>query len=341
MKDISIFQYKPESKLIVEQHEVIKPKFPVIDFHTHYMKGQDLEKEIAKFKKYGVVGIVNLGNFWGDTLDEILEFTGEYHDNIITFGSVDFSKIDEPDFAKYASATIKESYRKGMKGIKVFKTLGLKIKDSQGRLIRIDDDRLKSVWETASLLNIPVLIHVADPLAYFDPLDEKNERYKQVSIHPDWHFFGPEYPSVDELMEMQDNLVKNNPDTIFVFAHMLVAENLGYVSQQMDKYPNMYVDISARNNELGRQPYTARDFICKYQDRILFGTDGGCYHMASDIYKYYYRLLETWDEYFDCNNSSNNHWKCYGLGLPDEVLQKIYYKNAIKLVPELAGAINK
>lgn len=340
MKDILLSQYHPKSELELEEHQVPKPKFPVINFHTHFWWGnwekideEEVAAAVQTHKNYGVRGIVNLGSYCGESLDGILNLTASHREWFAIFGSVDVTKVGDRNFGKYASSIIEEGYKKGMRGLKFFKELGLHYRDSSGKLIRVDDKRLKPIWETAARLNIPVLIHIADPKAFFKPLDGSNERFEELNGHPNWLFVGDEFPSFDELMEMQENLLTENPDTTFVMAHVgCYVENLKFVSDQMDRHPNMNIDISARIAELGRQPYTARKFMIKYQDRILFGTDGSDKTL---LYPYYYRFLETWDEYFEYGpNSMQGRWRIYGIGLPDPVLRKIYHENAIRLVPD-------
>ena len=344
MKDVLLSKYHPNSELVVECHQVTKPKFPVVDFHTHYGCDRnivrDLKNEIDLFDLYGVAGVVNLDGYQGQKLDKQLEYANKYNNRIIHFGWVDVTKIDDKDFGKYAESVIKMGYKKGIRGLKFFKTLSLNDTDSKGDKIRIDDRRLNIIWETAALLKIPVLVHIADPVAFFKPIDEKNERFEQLVSKPEWSFYGDEYFSFEQLMEMQENLLENNPQTNFVIAHVgSYSENLAFVSAQMDRHPNMYVDISARVSELGRQPYTARKFMINYQDRILFGTDNS---FGSERNPIYYRFLETWDEYFNyAPVSFKGRWQIYGIGLPDDVLEKVYNMNALKLVPEFKDIINK
>lgn len=346
MNDIFLSQFNPRSELIVKEHEITRAKFPVIDFHTHYREyewinfsQEELDKVAKVLQGYGVVNVINLDNFWGKALDNAIAKMSRYSDLFTIFGSVDASKIDEPEFHQYVYNTIIEGVNKGIKGLKFFKSLGLEIRDKLGNLIRVDDNRLKPIWTTAAEFNLPVLIHIADPIAFFKPIDGNNERFDELNLHPNWSYASDEFPRFEELMEMQENLLANNPETTFVIAHVgSMAENLEWVSQQMDRYPNMYIDIAERIAELGRQPYTSRKFFIKYQDRILFGTDG---KPNRDDYKHYFRFLETWDEYFDYKLPAiQGRWKIYGIGLPDEILKKVYYGNAIKLIPSLASRVN-
>lgn len=282
---------------------------------------------------YGVKHIVNLDGWWGNELDRMLNKIHPYEDFVVTFGSIDVSRLDESGFESYVRNTLKESKEKGIKGLKFWKNISLILKDSKGKHIPIDDSRLKVIWETAAELQLPVLIHIADPIAFFRPVDRFNERYEELCENPDWSFCSPDLYSFEELMEMQENLLRENPNTDFIVAHFgSSSENLGFVGSCLDKYPNMYIDFAARIPELGRQPYTSRKFFNKYQDRILFGTD---FTPLGSDYPTIYRFLETFDEYFDYSKEPippQGRWKIYGIGLEDEVLEKVYYKNALKLL---------
>lgn len=337
-------EYLPKSELVTEEHIVNTPRFPVIDIHCHYRTmfekdgsfkdGMDPASCVEHLKKYGVERVVNLDGTWGVELDALFSKIHPYEDRIIIFGSVDTARIDEENFGSYVRTTIRESYRKGIKGLKFFKKVSLSQKDASGKYIAIDDERLKPIWETAAELDIPVLIHIADPVAFFKPIDRYNERYEELLAHPNWSYYNkPGMYTFEELMRMQENLLANNPDTTFIIAHVgSYSENLGQVAEWLDRFPNMNIDIAARLAELGRQPYAARKFFTRYQDRILFGVDG---RPLEDIYPYYYRFLETWDEYFDYTYDpipNNGRWKIHGIGLEDEILEKVYKKNAERIL---------
>lgn len=335
-------EYMPKSELVVERETITKPKFPVIDAHMHFgplTNGPDFESKydaktvVETLKAHLIEKVVNLEVVWGSELDRVLRKIEPYHDFIITFGSVDVSKLDEPDFASYVKKTLSESKAKGIRGLKMWKNISLGMTDANGRHVPIDDQRLNPVWETAAELDLPVLIHIADPIAFFRPIDQFNERYENLMRHPDWSFCAPEFYSFEELMEQQENLIANNPDTTFVVAHGgSYSENLGQVAKWLDQYPNMHIDIAARLAEFGRQPYTSRKFFTKYQDRILFGTDfGPSYYDRT----HYYEFLETWNEYFDYSAAQvpgQGRWKIYGIGLEDEILEKVYRLNALRIL---------
>jgi len=343
MIEIKLADFKPIPMIVSEQHIVSKPKFPVIDAHNHLtisfkVRNEpnldwDHKKLIDILDESGVDKIIDLTPFWGEKLRKVLDFHRPYKNRIVVFGGIDFSKIDDKKFASEVKEDLTRNFQYGMRGIKIFKQLGLYYRDSSGKLIMPDDVRLKPVWDTAAELKIPVLIHVADPVAFFKPLDGKNERYEELSRHPDWHYYGKGLPSFEELIESVERLIANNPDTIFILAHVgWYSENLNWVSDKLDKYSNIYVDIGARISELGRQPYSSKKFFEKYANRIIFGTD---LSPNVEMYRIYYRFLETEDEYFNYSTSEvppQGRWYIYGLELRDEVLRKIYKENIEKLV---------
>ena len=215
--------------------------------------------------------------------------------------------------------------------------LGLYQKDKSGKYVPVDDPRFDPLWAKCGELGIPVMIHISDPKAFFTPVDRFNERYDEIGEHPDWAFNGPEFYTKEELLEQRNRVFARHPKTIFIGAHMgTLPEDLSRVGMWLDMYPNFYVDIDARISELGRQPYTARKFMLRYQDRVMFGIDSP---PDAELYRIYYRFLETDDEYFDYSGGRFNQgrWKIYGLNLPDEVLEKIYNKNALKIFGMFKG----
>lgn len=281
----------------------------------------------------GVKVFVDLDGGWGE---EILQrhldsYKSLAPDRFIHFGGVDWSQWVEKGekFSEWAAERLRAQVRWGAQGLKIWKNFGLKVRDPEGKLVPVDDPRLNPLWGKAAELGIPVLIHIADPVAFFDPLDAHNERWEELTAHPDWHFPSPPYPAFTTIIDQLANLVCRHPQTTFIGAHVgCYAENLSWVSNLLDRAPNFYVDISARISELGRQPYTTRRFFLKYADRILFGTDMG---MNLEIYHTYYRFLETDDEYFDYGTTEipgQGRWKIYGLSLPNNVLKSVYSNNA-------------
>lgn len=337
--NLRVLDWQPKSQLVVEETEIVTPKYPVIDIHNHLRNLDELENYLQEMDKAGVWKTVSLdgrstNDFYKEHLDAVKKVSEE---RLLVFFSPDFSKIDEPDFGINEAQRLEEAVRLGARGVKIFKSLGLTIRDASGELVPVDDPRIDPIWEKCGELGIPVLIHVSDPKAFFDPLDEYNERYHDLTNHPDWSFYGDEFPEKDEILRQRNNVFAKHSNTTFIATHMAnLPENLGRVSMWLETYPNMYVDINARISELGRQPYTARKFMIKHQDRVLFGTDT---RPNAEAYRMHYRFLETDDEYFDPAPSHDpmGRWMIYGLHLPDVVLEKIYNKNALRILNEFKG----
>ncbi len=264
-------------------------------------------------------------------------------DRVLVFAGLDYAGWErDPAFGDAEARHLRDSAARGARGLKVWKTLGLRARDPDGRLVAIDDHRLDPLWSTAAELRLPVIIHIADPIAFFEPLDAANERWEELCANPDWHFWPTRpsdppdargFPPFGELFAAFDRLVGRHPATTFVGAHVgCAAEDLGLVSAMLDAHPNLYVDIAARLGELGRQPYTARSFFLRHADRILFGTDS-----AADpaVYRLHYRYLETFDESFDYGlepTPSQGRWQIHGIGLPDDVLRSVYRDNARRVL---------
>jgi predicted TIM-barrel fold metal-dependent hydrolase len=344
MKDITLREYRPQARLVTKTTIVAKPRFPVIDAHNHlgqpFGGGWDerpLSELLDRLDEANIATYVDLDGGWGeDILRRHLDYFKQgAPDRFLVFGGVDWQQWPQQGdrFGDWAAGRLREQARWGAEGLKIWKPFGLHVKDPQGQLAAIDDARLDPIWWTAAELDLPVIIHVADPVAFFLPLDASNERWEELHAHPDWHFPSPPYPSFMEIMTQLEGLVARHPETTFVGAHVgCYAENLGWVARMFDSYPNFYVDISARISELGRQPYTARRLFLQHADRILFGTDMG---PDLDAYGRYYRFLETDDEYFNYDGSEipgQGRWSIYGLFLPDDVLEKVYQLNARRVL---------
>ncbi len=336
--------FKPRSKLVTKTTLVYKPRFSVIDAHDHLAEpfggGWDqkpLNELLDLLDEAGVIHYVDLDGGWGeDILHRHLDyFKAKAPERFQIFGGVDWSKWESmgDGFADWAAGRLKVQKEAGAQGLKIWKPFGLHVKDNKGQLVKVDDARLSPIWEAAGELGLPVMIHVADPVAFFDPIDETNERWEELGNHPDWAFTSPPFPTFMEIMNGLFNLVKRHANTTFVGAHVgCYGENLGWVGKMLAACPNYYIDISARLGELGRQPYTARKFFIQYQDRILFGSDMG---PDLDAYRLYYRFLETDDEYFNYNVGDvpqQGRWHVHGMYLPDDVLKKIYRENAMKVL---------
>lgn len=341
--------YRPRPKLVTKTTPVLHPRYPVVDAHNHladpFGGGWDkkpLTQLLDILDEAGVRVYVDLDGGWGeDILNTHLDlFKARAPERFRVFGGVDWSKWPELGnrFPDWAARSLRAQKERGAEGLKIWKLFGLQVRDHKGKLVKVDDPRLDIIWETAADLNLPVLIHVADPIAFFDPVDETNERWEELHQHPDWVFTSPPYPPFIEILEALYRLVKTHPRTLFIGAHVgCYAENLAWVGKMLDDCPNYYIDIAARIGELGRQPYSARRFFIQYQDRILFGSDLG---PDLEAYRIYYRFLETDDEYFNYNPGDiplQGRWFIYGIYLPDEVLAKVYHQNAQEVlgIPKL------
>jgi predicted TIM-barrel fold metal-dependent hydrolase len=331
-------------------HPVSRPAVPAIDAHNHLghdpFAGDWPQRSAAELAavldEAGVERLVDLDGLGGDHLRrEIEHWQIGLPGRVVVFSGLDYDAWQsDARFGKTEAGRLRDAVAAGARGLKVWKLLGLRARDSSARLVPVDDPRLDPLWATAAELDVPITIHIADPIAFFEPLDATNERWEELHEHPDWHFWpsrtmpdGEGCPSFDELIDAFDRLLERHPETTFIGAHVgCAAEDLDRVSRMLERHPNLHCDIAARIAELGRQPYSARDFIIRWQDRVLFGTD-----MAPDPawYRVYYRFLETVDESFDYDIEgppSQGRWQIHGLGLPPEVLEKIYRLNALRLI---------
>lgn len=347
----SLRNYDPKAELVVKQTTLKHARFPVIDIHSHF--GFRLKGDVDALKQYVSVMDRNhialsisfdapLGNE-----DDHLAFLKRYQHRIPFFVHIDFVQsqdqknfaahaVNQPDFVRRSVEQLKQAKAKGAVGVKLFKSFGLQVRKADGSLVKIDDPIFDPIWKQCGLLKLPVIMHTADPIAFFKPIDANNERWEELSRHPDWSFHGDEFPSRTSLLEARNRVIQRHPQTTFIGAHVANnSEALTVVAKWLDTYPNLVVEIASRINELGRQPYTAREFILKYQDRVLFGTDGP---WPEQRIKYYWRFLETKDEYFRYSEKSpppQGAWRIYGIHLPNEVLEKVYFKNALRIMPGL------
>ena len=344
---MDIEEYSPKSSLVVEENPRNSAKFPFVDVHSHQWKMpvMDFANLIAEMDSLNMGYMINLSGsgfaaFAGNqklmdiTLTESLENVKKqgFSNRFGVFVNVDFNKIDDEDFAKNNVEIIKDAVAQGVIGLKVYKNLGLNLKDNSGERVKVDDKRLNPIWEICGELNIPVLIHSGEPSPFFDHIDKHNERFLHARQKPQSFRNSDEYPSFDEVMQEQYNMFKNNPNTTFINAHLgWYGNDLDKMSAQLDDLPNVYTEIGAVIAELGRQPIRARKFFVEHQDRVLFGKDT----YKKSEFDVYFRILETSDEYFDYYRKRHAHWKMYGLNLPDSILKKLYYKNARKLFPNI------
>jgi predicted TIM-barrel fold metal-dependent hydrolase len=329
---LPLSDFEPRSTLKTTVHEVARPRFPAIDYHNH-LDSLDPGAVLSIMDECGIERLVNITMKVGSEAFEILgKFASASKDRFSTIGWMDWSGIDSPGFFQKSVDYLERLVEHGAVGFKIWKDLGLTVRDSNSNLLRVDDERLDPLFDKARELDLPVMFHTADPLAFFEPIDRFNERYAELAAHPDWSFHGAQF-SRRELIDQRNSVFARHPRTRFVAAHLGEGpEDLATVCAMLEAHPNVSVDISARIAELGRQPYTARDFFLKHADRILFGTD---LLPEIEMYRLHYRFLETADEYFayPSHASRQGRWMIYGISLPDDVLRKIYRENALRLLP--------
>lgn len=339
IRDLKLADWQPRSSLVTQTSRVNRPAYPVIDVHNHLGGGaerltsQRVRQYLNVMDEAGVRTVVNLDGGWGDRLRETLDALDNAHPGrFLTFALINFDGIDEAGWTERETARLRESFEMGAKGLKIHKSLGLYYKYMDGRLMPIDDPKLDPLWALCGEVGRPVMIHISDPAAFFTPLDRFNERWHELNAHPNWLFHGERFPSRKELHDQRNRVIGRHRQTTFIGAHFgNNPEDLATVAQWLESYPNFYIDIDARISELGRQPYSSRRFFLKYQDRIMFGTDTA---PRADAYRMYYRFLETDDEYFDPAEGHHRQgfWMIYGLFLPQEVLQKVYAGNALRVL---------
>lgn len=339
IKELKLRDWEPRSMLVTKTTVVETPAYPVIDVHNHLGDGakvltrERVDRYLAEMNAAGVRTVVNLDGNRSGRIRETLKALDEAHPGrFLTFALIDFSGIDDESWSARETKKLEEHFEAGAKGLKFHKTLGLAYRYKDGRLMPLDDPKLDPIWEACAKHHRPVMIHTSDPAAFFTALDRFNERWHELNANPGWLFFGPRFPKREELLEQLNRVIAKHPKTTFIGAHCgNNAEDLGAVGKWLDTYPNLYIDFDARISELGRQPYTARRFFLKYQDRIMFGTDT---NPRREAFRIYYRFLETDDEYFDCAASHHRQgfWMIYGIFLPKDVLAKIYHKNAERIL---------
>jgi predicted TIM-barrel fold metal-dependent hydrolase len=359
---LDLSEFQPRSMLHVRETKVARARYPVIDVHTHLSlraksvngvgigEGMEFlaapETILGCMERKNIRVMVNLTGGSGKGLDQAIErFQKPHPDRFVTFTEPIWDHTNQSDYGKVQAEEIERAHRSGARGLKVLKTLGLYLRENvtEGQLVRVDDARFDPLWEVCGSLEMPVAIHVSDPEAFFLSTDRFNERFEELNNHPDWSFHARDFPSNAQLLEARNRVLARHPKTQFIVLHVgNNAENLAFVSECMDRYPNMSVELGARIGELGRQPRTARQFFDRYQDRILFGTDAvpngkdtPQQIFGDELYEIYYRFLETEDEYFDYAPAPvppQGRWRIYGIGLPDGVLKKVYYENAARLL---------
>jgi len=334
-KPPNIREYKPKSQLVTPQHPVPRAKFPVIDIHSHQptpISPAEFDRVMKGMEANNLQILVNLSGSSGDRLRQGADAlrASKYKDRMVLFANVNFSNV-APGFGAKAARQLDLDLKAGAMGLKIFKDLGMFDRKADGSRLQVDDPELDAIWETCARNNVPVLIHIAEPAAFFEPLDYSNERWLELSLYPDRrHQDGVRF---EQLITERNNMIRKHPNTKFILAHFgWHGNDLTRAGKLLDQNPNVYYDVAAVLYDFGRQPKAAHEFFIKYQDRILFGKDS----YQPDEYPSYWRVFETNDEYFDYYRDYHAFWKLYGIGLPDQVLKKLYHGNALRLTPGLS-----
>ena len=343
-QEMSFENYNPPSTLRVPEHPVTKAKFPFIDIHSHQggVNKEKIDRLTSEMDEINMAIMINLsGRGFGqgnsNTQQEYIkgmmgEFKTHAPGRFMVFTNLNFNGFGTPEWTALAVKEMEEDVRAGAVGLKIYKSLGLNTKDNNGNRIPVDHPDLDPVWKKAGELGIPVLIHSADPAQFWQPMDSTNERWLELKLNPNRKRSETDPVPFAQIMSEQHNVFAKHPKTTFINAHMgWMANDLDAAGAHLDKYPNVNFEIGAVIAELGRQPRRAKEFFTKYQDRILFGKDA---YNKEEFYTYF-RVLETEDEYFPYYKKYHAYWKMYGLGLPDDVLKKVYYQNALRIVPGL------
>ena len=332
---MSVEDYTPRSTLVVDAHPVPRARFPVVDVHSHHRAGLSTrrwEEIVGEMDALNLQVLVNLSGGSGAALERCADtITQSVHPaRMVCFANLDFRGGVGPGFGERAAAQLERDVEAGAVGLKFFKDFGIGVRDRNGNRVPVDHPELDPVFETAGRLDIPVLMHVGEPQSFYDPVDRFNERWLELTLLPNRRLPADRYPGFDAMMAERDRRFARHPETRFIAAHMgWHANDLGRLGRLLDRLPNVYVETGAILYELGRQPGTARDFFTTWQDRVLFGKD----RFAPEEFPYYWRTFETRDEYFDYYRRYHAFWKLYGMDLPDAVLRKLYYENALAVIP--------
>ncbi len=350
-RELLLKHFRPKTTLKVNQTDLRRAKFPVVDLHTHFRyrfrhSSEQLDAFVELMDRNNIAVCVSLDGQLGDDFREHAAYLWtKYPNRFMIFANIDWrgdGAVDDPatwachrdDFAARTVERLAEAKQLGASGLKLFKQFGLGYKNPDGTLLKVDDRRWDPIWKACGELGLPVIIHTSDPAAFFENIDETNERWEELHRHPEWSFPTGMFPSREELLSARNRVIERHPETVFIGAHVANnPEDLATVSQWLNKYSNLYVGFASRIGELGRQPYTARRFFLEHADRILFTTDGP---WPETRVRLYWRFLETYDEYFPYSEKEfppQGFWNIYGIGLPDNVLRKVYHENALRVLP--------
>ena len=337
----NIREYQPRSTLVVPVHSVPRAKYPVVDIHGHppaLVSDSIINRVGAGMDALNLQVMVSANGTSGDRLKQQLDAirASRYNGRFVMFTTVNLRDVGPGSGVKLA-AQLEADVKAGAVGIgELMKSFGMTNKKADGTRLTLDDPELDIVWETAARLKIPVFVHTADPAEFWQPLDYHNERWLELALYPERRYQdSTRFPSFEQLMAERDRMLRKHPNTRWVLAHLgWHAQDLARLGKMFDSMPNLYAEVGAVLYDIGRQPRSAHDFFVKYQDRLLFGKDS----YQPDEYPYYWRVFETNDDYFDYYRDYHAFWKLYGIGLPDPVLKKLYYANALKIIPGISRA---
>ena len=340
-QDVTVVDYEPRTTLVVPGNPLTRARFPFVDIHGHQrargMSTADVDRLVAEMDELNMGVMVNLSGGSGEALAHGLENMGGRHaSRFVFFANTNFFGVGDPGWGDAAAAQLEADVRNGAAGLKIFKGLGMADRDTDGERIPVDDPRLAPLWDKAGELGVPVLIHSADPAEFWQPHDRFNERWLELRLRPRRIRPPGAFPPFEQIIAEQHNLFRRHPGTNFIAAHLgWLGHDLARLGEVLDEIPNMHVGLGAVVYELGRQPRFAREWLIEYGDRVLMGKDS----YNQEEFHTYFRVFETEDDYFDYYRRYHAFWQMYGLGLPDDVLRKIYYENALRLVPAIDASL--
>jgi predicted TIM-barrel fold metal-dependent hydrolase len=345
----------PKALMKLPRTEITRAKFPVLDIHLHagsLKTPADYRKMIGLMDQTGIAVICNMDGGFGKTFDQNMKTSEPYRDRIVEFARINWEGINDPGWSERTTAELERCFRAGAQGLKIWKDLGLEFKNRDGSYIQADDPRLDSIWEMCARYNKPVMIHLSDSIGRFLPIGPENERYEAGlwRSSPEGNYYHTGHPTNDVIERARENMHARHPKTRFINAHMaMLYYDMDKVAALLDKYPNADVELSASVQDLGRAPLLIRKFFLKYQDRILFGSDGNPTRGIEEFWVPHWRFLETFDEHFDhpaqlrspTGAPLHGRWRISGIGLPDDVLRKVYYANALRYLPSVRPSIER
>ncbi len=345
----------PKALMTLPRTAIGRARFPAIDFHFHGRElrtAEDYQKLIKVMDETGVGVISNMDGGFGSDFDRSMKVGEPVRDRILQFARLNFEGINDTGWPARTASELERDFLAGAAGLKINKVLGLDLKNTDGTYIQADDKRFDPVWEMCAKHNKPVMIHISDSYGRFLPIGPENERYEAGlwRSSPEGNYYKTGQPGNDVIEKARENMHARHPKTRFVNAHMaMLYYDMDKVAALLDKYPNADVEMSAAFQDLGRAPLLIRRFVLKYQDRILFGSDGSPNRGVEEFWVPHWRFLETYDEHFDhpaqirsaTGAPLHGRWRISGIGLPDEVLRKVYYANALRYLPSARASIER